>query len=262
LETQVVFPGSRSQGRADAVVRPPAGCELVALRAADGTKICALFSRATTARSAGAGPALLFFYGNGMCMADSLDVFNQLRRLGFNTIMVDYEGYGMSGGVPTEPGCYAAADAAYDYLLTRDGVDRKRIVATGWSLGAAVAIDLAKRRQVAGLATFSAFTNTEHMSQRIPKEWSAVLPLVSRFDNLGKIGAVSCPILMVHGTSDALVPIEMLDRLAQAAKSKVTTIRLEGAGHNDLFERGGDALYQRVKAFVDGLANVPATTRP
>jgi len=258
VETQIVFPGARSQGQAYAVVEPPEGCELVKLRGTDGTKIMALFGGPITPHAGGAKPALLFFYGNGMCMADSVDLFNRFRKLGLNVITADYEGYGMSDGTPTEGGCYAAADAAYAYLLTRKDVDPKRLVSAGWSLGAAVAIDLASRRHVAGLATFSAFTNTDHMSQRV----SASISLVSQFDNLRKIALVPCPIFMAHGTKDPLVPIDMLDSLVKSAKSKVTTLRLDDAGHNDLFYRGGDGLYGSIKTFVDGLSDVPSATRP
>jgi len=199
---------------------------------------------------------------NGMCMAYSCDVFNRFRGLGFNVIMADYEGYGMSDGTPSEVGCYAAADAAYNYLLTRNDVDHSRIVATGWSLGAAVAVDLASRRQVAGLVTISAFTNIADMSQSFLMGFRLPIPLSCRFDNLTKISSVSCPILMVHGARDPLVPPEMLDRLAKSARSKVTILRVEDAEHNDIFQRGGDSLYQRVRAFVDGLSGVSPTTRP
>jgi len=263
LETQVVFPGSSSQGQINSVVRPTSGCELVTLRAPDGTRIVALFGRPSNFRAAVARPALLYFYGNGMCMAHSLYVFNGFRSLGFNVIMADYEGYGMSGGTPSEPGCYASADAAYNYLLTRDDVDHGRIVPIGWSLGAAVAIDLASRRQIEGLVTFSAFTNIADMSQSLLNGFPlGIMLLSSRFDNLAKISRVSCPILMAHGSLDPLVPPEMLDRLAKAARSRVTTFRVEGAEHNDIFQRGGASLFQRVKVFVDGLSAVSPTTRP
>jgi uncharacterized protein len=260
LETQVLFPGSLTQGQPDDVVRPAAGCDLITLHAPDGTKIVALFGKSATLRAA-ARPALLYFYGNGASMEFSRDVFNRFRSLGFNVIMADYEGYGMSGGTPSEPGCYAAADAAYDYLLTRNDVDHTRIVATGWSLGAAVAIDLARRRPVAGLVTFSAFTNIDDMSQSLANGLPLGILLSSRFDNLAKIGSVACPILMFHGSRDPLVPPAMLDRLAAAARSKVTKFRVEGAEHNDIFQRGGDSLYERVKSFVDGLSGVTPTTR-
>ncbi|HUB26032.1 MAG TPA: alpha/beta hydrolase [Tepidisphaeraceae bacterium] len=263
LESQVVFPGSSTQGQATAILRPMAGCDLLTLHAPDGTKIAAFFGKAPSLPGSTAKPTLLYFYGNGTCMAFSRDVFGGFRSLGFNVIMVDYEGYGMSDGVPSEQGCYAAADAAYDYLLTRKDIDQARIVATGWSLGAAVAIDLASRRHVAGLVTFSAFTNIVDMSKSLLNGVPlGILLLSSRFDNLAKIGSVSCPILLVHGSQDALVPPEMQSRLAKAARSKLTTIRVGNAGHNDIFLRGGESLYQRVKAFVDDLAGVRPTTQP
>ena len=62
-------------------------------------------------------------------------------------------GAGMSDGQASEAGCYATADAACEHLLDRPEVDGRRIIAAGWSLGSGVAIDLASRRPVAGLAT-------------------------------------------------------------------------------------------------------------
>jgi hypothetical protein len=258
IEQQIVFPGSRSQGHAYTLVRPPAGCELLALHAPDQTKIAAIFGRPTGGAAGGAKPALLFFYGNGMCMADSMSIVNEFRALGFNVIVVDYPGYGMSGGTPSEAGCYAAADAAYDYLLARNDVDHKRIVACGWSLGSGVAIHLASHRRLAGLATFSAFTNTDHMIERT----HLPITLASKFDNLSTIASVSCPIFMAHGTEDPLVPIDMLDQLTKAAKSKLTVVRLSGAAHNDLFQRGGQGLYRKLKTFVNGLPEVAPSTQP
>jgi pimeloyl-ACP methyl ester carboxylesterase len=261
LQMQLVFPGAQSRGQLNARIYPPAGCELVILDGPDGTKIVGLLGSPIAKAGTHPPPSLLYFYGNGMCMADSLSEFNQFRRLGFNVIVVDYEGYGMSGGEPSEQGCYAAADAAYDYLLTRNDVDKERIVAVGWSLGAAVAIDLASRKHVAGLATFSAFTNISDMG-RVLSPGHVEIDLGCQFDNLAKIGSVSCPIFMAHGTADQLVPPEMLDRLAKAAKSKVTIARVSGAGHNDIFQQGGDSLYQQVGAFVSALPPRQPTTEP
>jgi fermentation-respiration switch protein FrsA (DUF1100 family) len=254
LELQLVFPGTQSQGKSSSRVQTPVGCELIRLRAADGAKIVALFGKGS-ASSHTPKFTLLFFYGNGTCMADCLSVFNQLRALGFNVIMADYEGYGMSDGTPSEAGCYATADASYGYVLTRKEVDQTRILATGWSLGGAVAIDLASRKQIAGLATFSAFTNIGDMGQTLVGDAGTVAALAfnSRFDNLAKIGSIGCPIFLAHGTNDQLVPPEMLDRLAHAAKAKVTIVRVTGAGHNDLFQRDGDAIYKRLGDFVNRL---------
>jgi fermentation-respiration switch protein FrsA (DUF1100 family) len=259
IEMQFIFPGALSQGHISSRVHPSRGCELVTLRASDGSKIAALFGKSTIPGQGNTRPTLLYFYGNGMCMADSLTEFNRFRGLGFNALMVDYEGYGMSDGSPSEAGCYAAADAGYEYLSQRNGLDPRRIVSTGWSLGAAVAIELATRKPVAGIATFSAFTNISDMAGIVCPEQPAATFSNIHFDSLANIGTVSCPLFMAHGTTDQLVPPEMLDRLTHAAKTKVTVIHVKGAGHNDIFRNGGDSLYKELQTFVDALP--PATPR-
>ena len=153
------------------MVRPRADAELVTLSTANGDRVVALFGPALTREGephpeASRRPTLLYFYGNGMCLNDTLEQFDHFRRLGANVLIPDYVGYGMSGGQPGESGCLATADAAYDHLQSRRDVDPRAIVAVGWSLGGAVAIDLASRRPVAGLAAFSTFTSMVEMARR------------------------------------------------------------------------------------------------
>jgi hypothetical protein len=264
-EDFLVFPGFITQGTPQANWRTSTSEELLSLTTKDGTKIAAVFGKgvnrnyATTNRASIAQthrPTLLYFYGNGTCMAASRQIFNEFRWLGYDVIMPDYPGYGLSAGKPTEAGCYAAADAAYDYLLTRHDIDSKRIVAAGWSLGAAIAIDLASRRPVAGLITFSAFTNINAIGNKMaPGIPAQLIPLVlnSRFENLEKIPLVRCPILLFHGNVDTLVPPQMEDSLAAAAITKTTKLRIPRAGHNDVFSTGGATLFQQVGKFVDEL---------
>jgi fermentation-respiration switch protein FrsA (DUF1100 family) len=79
--------------------------------------------------------------------------------------------------------------------------------------------------------------------------------LKERFDNLSKIRQVTCPIFLGHGTQDELVPFAMAERLAQAARqrSPVTFLPIEGSGHNDLFEVGGNALWTEIQDFTTNL---------
>ena len=55
--------------------------------------------------------------------------------MGLNILIIDYRGYGKSRGQPSEAGIYKDAVAAYDYLLTRQDIDRSRIIGYGESLG-------------------------------------------------------------------------------------------------------------------------------
>ncbi|MGD0464900.1 MAG: alpha/beta hydrolase [Tepidisphaeraceae bacterium] len=258
IQDSYIFPGAATQGQRDAMLTQGSNNELLSLRAADGTRIAALFGKALSSDGQPLAdsrkcPTVIFFYGNGACLAYSTDIFDRVRRLGANIIIPEYEGYGMSGGKPSESGCYAAADAAYDYLLGRDDIDPKRIVPMGWSLGAAVAVDLASRRPAAGLVTISAFTNLRDMAHRFVPWLPMSMILKYRFDNLGKLGGITCPTFIAHGTRDELISPRMAGRLAAAAKGKVTRYDVVDAGHNDVFDVGGEELWNRVGEFVGRL---------
>jgi fermentation-respiration switch protein FrsA (DUF1100 family) len=258
LQNWLIFPGAGTQGNAEAIVHPDAHEQLLSLTSPDGTKIAALFGRALSGPATErddyqSRPTILYFYGNAMCMADARDLFMQLRLLGFNVIVPEYSGYGMSGGRAGEKGCYAAADAAYDWLVKNPDIDSHRLVSFGWSIGAAVAIDLASRRKLAGVAAFSPFTSMTEMGQRVVPWLPVALILRHRFDSIGKIGSISCLIFLAHGANDELVPPEMSARLAAAAGTRATRLVVPGAGHNDIFDTGGQRLLEQFRQFVENL---------
>src|SRR5579883_1954620 len=148
LQARMIFPGSETQGKPSSVVQPPRDAELVSLQTARGDRVVAFFGPALTPQGkprpdAAKCPTILFFYGNAMNLSESLDDFRFFRTLGVNVMIPEYVGYGMSGGQAGETGCQATADAAYSHLLTRKDIDPTRIIVAGWSLGGAVAIDLA-----------------------------------------------------------------------------------------------------------------------
>ena len=148
FQARLIFPGSSTQGQADAQIRHRADAQLLHFETKTGEQVVALFGLAQTAGdkpdpAAYDRPTMIYFYGNGMCLNQAMPEFDRFRRLGLNVLIPDYVGYGMSGGRPSEHGCQATADAAYDFLVSTRGVDPKTIVSAGWSLGGAVAIDLA-----------------------------------------------------------------------------------------------------------------------
>jgi fermentation-respiration switch protein FrsA (DUF1100 family) len=258
LQSYLIFPGAATQGHVDAQVPNGRHYELLSLQAHDGKKIAAIFGAALDATGAARPdssqrPTIIYFYGNGACMAYSRDVFDEFRARGFNVIIPDYEGYGMSEGKPSESGCYAAADAVYDYLLSRPDIRRDKIAVVGWSLGGAVAIDLANRKPISGVATLSAFTSMKDMAHGMIPWLPTSLLLRHHFDNLAKIPNLSCPLFIAHGTRDSIVPPIMAARLAAAAKAPVTLIHVQNADHNDIFDIGGDPLFTQIQNFIDGL---------
>jgi fermentation-respiration switch protein FrsA (DUF1100 family) len=260
IQVDVIFPGAKRQGDPSTVVKPRADESLVQLETKRGERVVALFAPALTPEgkphpAAATRPTLLYFYGNAMCVADARDQVEHFRRLGVNVLTPDYLGYGMSAGKASEAGCVATADAALSHLRTRKDIDRTQIIAAGWSLGGAVAIDLAAREKVAGLIAFCTFTSLVDMSKRNFPFLPASLLLRHRFDSESKMSRVSCPILIGHGRKDPLIPHVMADRLAAAARAPVMKFTVDEAGHNDFFAVGGDQVLQAMTAFIEPIAH-------
>jgi hypothetical protein len=258
----LVFPAARFQGTPDAVIHPEPDSERLDLLTAQGDHVAGIFGRALLPDGsldphADQRPTILYFYGNGGAIAWSMIEFDRFRRLDANVLIPDFVGFGMSTGKPSEITLYATADASYDYLIHRRDIDPKKIIAMGWSLGGAVAIDLASRRSIAGLATFNAFTRLSAMA-RLLLPWFPTTPLLKyRFDNETKIATISCPVFICNGLKDTLVPATMADALGKAAKGPVTRVTIKTADHNTIFIAEPKDLFSALKIFVDQIADKP-----
>src|SRR6266566_7855566 len=194
-------------------------------------------------------PGLLWFYGNGENIAAIWPLVRAFQPPGTAVLVLDYPGYGGSGGRATESALYAAADAAYAALATRPDVDPRRIYVYGRSLGSAPATYTAAHRPVAGLILESPFTNAAAMA----KYHYGLLPrflLRLSLDNVANVRRVSCPILLFHGAADRLVPTAMGMAVAAAAAGPVEVVLIHGAGHNETYDRGGRQYRDKVWEFV------------
>jgi uncharacterized protein len=258
-QRSLIFPGSAYRGEPYYEVSAPPGTELVRLTTSTGDRIAAVFGPALTLQGkphpqAASRPTVLYFYGNGDSLKGNLAQLHEIRLLGVNVMIPEYVGFGMSTGTASEAGCYSTADAAYDHLLARRDIDPSKIVAAGWSLGGAVAIDLASRKPVAGLANFSTFTSMGDMAQRLYPVFPARLLLRHRFESERKMVRVTCPVLLGHGKRDTMIPFSMTERLAKAARGPVTVFFLDEAQHNDFWAPTEDRqAYVAFQRFLDRL---------
>lgn len=193
--------------------------------------------------------ALLWFYGNGENIAAIWPIIREFRPPQAALLVVDYPGYGASGGKASEAGMYEAADLAFDALRARPDVDPERIYVYGRSLGSAAATHVASTREIAGLILESPFTSARGMAARhysfVPR---ALVRL--KLDNVARMPSVRCPTLIFHGTSDMLVPMRMGQEIAAAAGGPVEFVMIENAGHNDSYEVGGKSYRDKIAAFV------------
>lgn len=158
------------------------------------------------------------------------DVLERLQALGYGVFVLDYRGYGGSEGSPSEDGLYSDAEAARAWLLERG---RARLVYHAESLGTGVAVELARRHPPEGLVLEAAFDSAAAVAKTVYPFLPVDLLMKDRFDSDAKIGELQCPLLMLHGTRDQVVPFELGERLFALAPQPKRFVRLEGAGHND-----------------------------
>ncbi len=191
---------------------------------------------------------ILFSHGN----AEDIGVIEpfvwRLRDLGLNVLTYDYPGYGTSSGSPSEENTYAAIDAAYDYLVIEKGVPPERIILHGRSLGGGIAVDLASREPVGGLILESTFTSAFRVITRY-----RILPF-DKFENVKKIERVTCPVLVIHGTSDRTIPLYHGHRLFEVANEPKQALWMEEAGHNNVVYTNEKLYLDTIKRFVQTLA--------
>jgi len=212
-------------------------------------------------------PALLWFYGNGENVAAIWPIVRAFQPPGTAVLVIDYPGYGESGGTATEPALYAAAEAAYGALAARSDVDARRIYVYGRSLGSAVATYSAARHRVAGLILESPFTSAAAMARHHYRLFPSFILRLS-LDNLATIKRVRCPILLFHGDVDRLAPTAMGMAVAAAAAGPVEVVLIHGAGHNETYDVGGRAYRDKMWQFIEqtgrgtGEEGRGRTTRP
>ena len=254
-QESLIFPGARSRGTARARFTPPRGTDLLRLTTPAGETISALHGAALDAQgdllaAAKPRPTVVLFYGNGTWLKGAVGTFQTLRKLGCDALAPEYVGYGLSSGGPGERGCCDTADTAYRYLVEEKGVRPEAVFPFGYSLGGAVAVDLAARKPVGGLVALNSFTSMDDMVGRL-YPFAPTFLLRHPFRSEEKLRGIRCPVFLAHGSADALIPAEMSERLARAAAGPVTRVTVEGAEHNDLFSTADEAFFRSLRAFLN-----------
>jgi fermentation-respiration switch protein FrsA (DUF1100 family) len=197
-------------------------------------------------------PALLFAHGNAELIDHWPSLLAAARSLGVSATIVEYPGYGRSGGAPSEQSIAAAMVAAHDWLAAQPHVDASRIVAYGRSLGGGAACALARSRPLAALILQSSFTGLAPFARGV---FVPPLLLRDRFDNAGVLASFDGPVLLMHGERDDIIPYAHGQALARAASR--ATLRTYRCAHNDC-PPDLDAWLDDLRAFLQQHGILPA----
>jgi abhydrolase domain-containing protein 17 len=218
----------------------------VMLKTPSGLTIAAVYRHHPKARY-----TVLLSHGNAADLGTFYAFIQTVYEHGYSVMAYDYPGYGQSSGRASERGTYEAAEQAYAYLTKTQSIDPKSIIAFGHSLGAALAIHLASEHPLGGLIVESPFVT----AFRVRTYWP-LLPF-DRYDNLSKLKTIRCPLLLIHGTADAVVPIWHGKMLYQAFTGQKQALWLDGLGHNNVHADAAVAFWSTWQAWVAGLLKKP-----
>lgn len=226
------------------IFQPPpasyvANANLIKIPSDEGVAIAATYLRNPKARY-----TLLYSHGNAEDLGYIYPILQDLQAAGFSVFSYDYRSYGLSEGRASEGNAYRDIRAAYRYLTETLKVPPEQIILHGRSVGSGPSVDLAREVPVAGLIVESAFTSAFVVMTQVP-----LFPF-DKFSNLAKIRRVECPVLVIHGTEDELIPLRHGERLLAEAPGPTQFLWVEGAGHNDLVAVAGDRYWKAIQAFA------------
>ncbi|CAK0883483.1 unnamed protein product [Prorocentrum cordatum] len=216
------------------------GGELVRFKGSAGEQLAGVYF----APPADEAPVLVFFHGNGDQLGWGPAYLGQRLRqeFGVGFFGVEYPGYGLAEGSPTEASIVASGEEMVRHFCKKFALADGRIVLVGHSLGAAAATELARRGLGSRLILMSPFLSLNDMACTLypfltPLLRAAPFFLLDKWDNAGKLPSLECPILVIHGTQDEIVPFEQGKALA-ALSRRAAFCPAGGCGHNDLLDFG------------------------
>ena len=196
--------------------------------------------------------AIIRCHGNAEDALSTLDMLEPLAEAGYTVASVDYPGYGLSDGSPDEEGCYRNVHRLYDWLIEKRGFKPEDIIIDGFSIGTGPATELAATRPCGGLILEAPFLSAPRVVTRV-----RLLP-VDPFPNLKRIGDVKCRVLMIHGTSDRVIPYSQGQALFKLANEPKRFVTVDDGDHNSLIDdMGFDNYFELIKEFVDGAGLEP-----
>lgn len=192
---------------------------------------------------------LLFLHGNGGNISHRLEKLLIYHQLDLSVFIIDYRGYGLSEGRPSEQGTYRDAESAWHYLTKDKHIPGKQIVIYGESLGGAVAAHLAGNVKAGALVLESVFTSVVAMGKHYYPYLPVKLLVRIKYPTINYLSQVQYPVLIIHSPHDDIVPYQHGEKLYEAANDPKSFLEITG-DHNGGFFESGEVYRQGLDRFL------------
>jgi len=223
-ETRLVFAAGRPLGDA----RPARPFEQVELGAGPQRQFAWMMRHAQATEA----PWVLYLHGNAATVGSRVNIlrYESLRALGLNVFAPEYRGFAGLDGSPSEASLTRDAMRGYEYLRATLGVPSEQIVIFGWSLGSAVAVNLAAQAPASALVLEGAPASVADVAADAYPWIPVRLVMRNPFDSVLKVSAITAPMLFLHSPEDAVIPIDHGRRLFDAVRGPREFVQVRG-GH-------------------------------
>lgn len=220
--------------------------ENLSFKSADGTPLHGWFIPAKGKTALG---TVVFSHGSAGSIGHHLGFVMWLAEAGYHVMMYDYRGFGKSGGSVDRRGMVDDVKAAFAHAARRPGVDPRRLVSYGHSLGGAKSVTALGETPVRGLRAVvidGAFASYQAMARIIGGQLgeSVVTDELAPKDYVKQLSPV--PLLVVHGARDEVVPLAQGRQLYQTASQPKTMFEVKAGRHGDALSRDDGAFRKRM----------------
>lgn len=234
----------------------PAPARRVVFQAADGHSLFG-YVVSPTAESREPRVVVIAFHGNADLAAWQVPWAREVvERTGATVLVPEYRGY---AGIPGTPTYRSAASDAHGALeFARSGLRHSDVILYGHSLGTAIATELAasmRPQPPKALILVSPFTSARDMAARmlvpsIPWVWQRISRV--HYDTRKLVSEIDSPVFVSHGSRDLNIPVRMGRQVYEAARRPAELLIVEGAGHNDVPDIGGERYWRWLTTAITG----------
>lgn len=241
---------------------PPDRIQEVKLKVTDDIELFGWYvtTESLSVEQLGKRRLVLICPGNGGNRLNRVGWIELYHELGYDALIVDYRGYGGSTGAPAEKAIAADIHQVWQYALENLNYTPGEILVLGQSLGGGVATRLVAELceegvEPAGLVLQATFTQLadagKHRFPWLPVHWL----IAERYPSIDRIDKVTCPILVIHGQQDQIVPYHLGKQLFEAAPERSSSgvekvfLDLPESGHNNMLYTALDPIRAAIVDF-------------
>ena len=181
-------------------------------------------------------PLLVYFHGNSFNIGDRAYRIQKYINHNWNILIVSWRGFGGNKGNPTEKNLYVDGDSVINWINKNTSFSNDKIVVYGESLGSGVAVELGRRYKFLSVVLEAPFTSIEDIAKKRYLIFPTRILVKDKFDNYSKIDQLKCPLLIISGKKDEIVPHAHSIKLFNKAKVNKKSVFIDEAIHNNLYD--------------------------